>query len=422
MDEVNVAIQVSDLTKIYKLYSRPIDRVKELIPGWKRKMHEDFHALSDVSFQIPKGRTVGILGKNGAGKSTLLKVLTGVLMPSRGKVAVHGKVASLLELGAGFNPEYTGLENIYFQGLLMGYSRQQMDVRLEAILDFADIGDFIHQPVKVYSSGMFARLAFSVSINVEPDILIVDEALSVGDAGFQLKCILKMKALQESGITILFVSHDTQSVIRFCQSIMIMDAGRLVEYTDDVLSAVKSYEKRVRNIPDSHKKQEDSLEIKDVCYESELGNIPEYRFGTGGAKISSLDFVSPTGINLSSYEPSERVSFRFGVSSSITVDNAILGFSLRNSKGVDVAGDNTMLAGQIIQLKPMSACTVTFDFCLNVPAGTYFVYCGLASFDNERIELDQRWPIRKIVVSGGREVVGMAYCPSDVSVQDLSNF
>lgn len=421
MTELDIAIQASDLTKIYKLYSKPIDRVKELIPGWKRTMHEDFHALSDVSFQIPKGKTVGVLGKNGAGKSTLLKVLTGVLTPTRGKVIINGKVASLLELGAGFNPEYTGLENIYFQGLLMGYSRQQMSLRLNDILNFADIGEFIHQPVKVYSSGMFARLAFSVAINVEPDILIVDEALSVGDAGFQLKCILKMKSLQESGITILFVSHDTQSVIRFCQSVMIMEAGRLIEYTDDVLSAVKSYEKRVRNIPTTLQEQTTSLEIKNVCYETELGDIQEYRFGTGEAKISSLEFLSTSGVNQSIYEPSERVSFRFLVSSSIAVENAVLGFSLRNTKGVDVAGDNTLLAGQHIKLESGSACTITFDFYLNIPSGTYFVYCGLASFDDERIELDQRWPIRKIVVSGGREVVGMAYCPSEVTIKTLSS-
>jgi teichoic acid transport system ATP-binding protein len=212
----NIAIKVSHLTKVYKLYDKPIDRLKESLHPLKKQYHKDFYALNDVNFEIKKGETVGIIGKNGAGKSTLLKIITGVLTPSSGHVHVNGRIASLLELGAGFNPEYTGIENIYLQGTLMGYSHSEMKEKIEDILVFADIGDFVHQPVKMYSSGMFARLAFAVAINVEPDILIVDEALSVGDARFQSKSIKKMEEIRDNGTTILFVSHATEQIKRFC--------------------------------------------------------------------------------------------------------------------------------------------------------------------------------------------------------------
>ena len=225
----NIAIKVSHLTKIYKLYDKPSDRLRESLHPLKKKYHKEFYALKDVSFEIKKGETVGIIGKNGAGKSTLLKIITGVLTPTSGHVHVNGRIASLLELGAGFNPEYTGLENIYFQGTLMGYSHEEMEAKVDDILAFADIGDFIHQSVKMYSSGMFARLAFAVAINVDPDILIVDEALSVGDAAFQNKCIKKMEAIGQKGVTILFVSHDTQVINKFCEIAIWLSDGTVRE-------------------------------------------------------------------------------------------------------------------------------------------------------------------------------------------------
>jgi teichoic acid transport system ATP-binding protein len=212
----NTAIKVSNLTKVYHLYDHPQDRLKEALNPFKKSYHHDFHALNDVSFEIKKGETVGIIGKNGAGKSTLLKMITGVLTPTSGSIEVNGKISSLLELGAGFNPDMTGLENIYLQGTLTGYTHEEIDAKVDDILAFADIGEFIHQPVKSYSSGMYARLAFAVAINVDPDILIVDEVLSVGDARFQSKSIKKMEAIRNGGTTILFVSHATEQIKRFC--------------------------------------------------------------------------------------------------------------------------------------------------------------------------------------------------------------
>jgi ABC-type polysaccharide/polyol phosphate transport system ATPase subunit len=228
----NIAIKVKNLTKIYHLYDKPQDRLKEALNPFKKSYHHDFYAMNDVSFEIKKGETVGIIGKNGAGKSTLLKMITGVLTPTSGSIEVHGKIASLLELGAGFNPEMTGLENIYLNGTLMGFTREAMESKIAAITKFADIGEFIHQPVKSYSSGMFARLAFSVAINVEPDILIVDEVLSVGDMRFQQKSLRKMKEMQKKGISILFVTHDMGVINTFCSRVIWVDKGSFVKAGD----------------------------------------------------------------------------------------------------------------------------------------------------------------------------------------------
>lgn len=224
----NTAVKVTHLTKIYKLYDKPIDRLKESLHPLKKKYHKDFYALNDVSFEIKKGETVGIIGKNGAGKSTLLKIITGVLTPSSGHVHVNGRISSLLELGAGFNPEYTGVENIYLQGTLMGYSHSEMESKIDEILVFADIGDFVYQPVKSYSSGMFARLAFAVAINVEPDILIVDEALSVGDSAFQRKCFARMEYIRTKGTTIVFVSHSEGQIVELCNRAIFIHGGQVV--------------------------------------------------------------------------------------------------------------------------------------------------------------------------------------------------
>ena len=207
------AITVRDVTKIYRLYDKPIDRLKESLSVTHKNYHKDFYALQNLSFNVKKGETVGIIGTNGSGKSTILKIITGVLTPTSGEVQVDGKISALLELGAGFNQDYTGIENIYMNGTMMGFSKKEMDEKLPDILEFADIGDFVYQPVKTYSSGMFVRLAFALSINVEPEILIVDEALSVGDVFFQSKCYRRMDELRKNGTTIVMVTHDMGSDI-----------------------------------------------------------------------------------------------------------------------------------------------------------------------------------------------------------------
>ncbi len=246
---MSAMIEIEHLQKRYYLYDKPIDRLKEVLHPKRKTYHREFYALKDISLTVQSGESIGIVGVNGSGKSTLLKIITGVLNQTSGTVSVNGKVAALLELGAGFNPEYTGRENIYLNGTMMGYTEAEMKQRVEPIIDFADIGDFIDQPVKTYSSGMFARLAFAVAINVSPDILIVDEALSVGDTRFQVKCIDKMMELKENGTTILFVTHAIEQIKRFCtRAIWIKDgvifedgeASQVVDLYDNYMKYGKS--------------------------------------------------------------------------------------------------------------------------------------------------------------------------------------
>ncbi|MDY3250432.1 MAG: ABC transporter ATP-binding protein, partial [Candidatus Choladocola sp.] len=214
---------------MYKLYDKPSDRLKESLGLTRKKCYREHFALTDINFDIVKGETVGIIGTNGAGKSTILKIITGVLNPTEGQVVVNGRISALLELGAGFNMEYTGVENIYLNGTMMGFSEEEIDARLDDILAFADIGDFVYQPVKTYSSGMFVRLAFAVAINIDPEILIVDEALSVGDVFFQAKCYRKFEEFKSEGKTILFVSHDLNSISKYCDRVILLDHGRVIE-------------------------------------------------------------------------------------------------------------------------------------------------------------------------------------------------
>ena len=222
------AVEVKNVTKIYRLYDKPIDRLKESLSVSHKEYHKDFYALSDLSFTVEKGQTVGIIGTNGSGKSTILKIITGVLTPTTGEVTVRGKISALLELGAGFNQDYTGIENIYMNGTMMGYTKKEMDAKLPEILDFAEIGDFVYQPVKTYSSGMFVRLAFALAINVEPEILIVDEALSVGDVFFQSKCYRRMEEIRKNGTTIIMVTHDMGSIIKYCDKVVLLNKGEFI--------------------------------------------------------------------------------------------------------------------------------------------------------------------------------------------------
>ncbi len=239
-------IEVRNVTKTYKLYDKPIDRLKESLSFSNKKYHQTFNALDGLSMNIYPGEAVGLLGRNGSGKSTLLKLITGILTPTHGEIIARGRISAILELGAGFNPEYTGRENIYLNGLMLGITREEMDHKIDSIIEFADIGTFIEQPVKLYSSGMFARLAFAVSINVNPDILIVDEALAVGDSRFQTKCIDKMKELKQQGVTILFVSHAVEQVKRFCNKAVWIKEGH-VEAAGESSEIVDLYESYMKN-------------------------------------------------------------------------------------------------------------------------------------------------------------------------------
>ena len=224
-DNKNIAILVENVSKVYKLYDKPTDRLKEALGLTREKKYREHFALSDVSFDVKQGECVGIIGTNGSGKSTILKIITGVLNPTSGRTDVNGRISALLELGAGFNMEYSGIENIYLNGTMNGFTEEEIDARMQDILDFADIGDYVNQPVKTYSSGMFVRLAFSVAINIDPEILIVDEALSVGDVFFQAKCYHKFDEFKKMGKTIIFVSHDLSSIAKYCDRVILLNQG-----------------------------------------------------------------------------------------------------------------------------------------------------------------------------------------------------
>ena len=329
----DIAIKVKNVTKVYHLFDKPQDRFKEALHPFRKSYHHDFFATNDISFEIKKGETVGIIGKNGAGKSTLLKMITGVLTPTSGDIQVNGKIASLLELGAGFNPEMTGLENIYLNGTLMGFSHQEMEPKIEAILEFADIGDFISQPVKVYSSGMFARLAFSVAINVEPDILIVDEALSVGDARFQSKCIRKMEELAEKGITILFVTHDMQSINKFCKEVVWLQDGKIsqigepVKIIENYVSFMTYGLETVREIPQENKKKTNQKAKKLKLIDTQGLDS----FGEKKAIITGAVFVDKNGNPTSLLKQGDYVSFICEFSATIALHDVGIGVQFKDT-------------------------------------------------------------------------------------------
>ena len=347
----DIAIKVENLSKVYKLYSAPIDRMKEALHPFKKNYHKEFYALNNVSFEIKRGECVGILGKNGAGKSTILKIITGVLNPTSGKVIVNGKISALLELGAGFNPEYTGMENIYFQGNLMGFEREEMDAKVQAILDFADIGAFIDQPVKNYSSGMFARLAFAVAISVEPDILIVDEALSVGDMFFQAKSMTHMKKLIESDkTTVLFVSHDIASIRSMCSKAVLLENGSVKmfgsadEVTNEYFASKYSTEKS--SSTDSH------LMIVKNDSDAEKYNYPDdeflktssfQRIGNGGARYSNVVILDEEGHITQDVKFGQTITIRCFIDVFVDIHNLVFGVHIRDRNGFGLLYDDTML-------------------------------------------------------------------------------
>ena len=414
----NTAIKVSHLTKVYKLYDKPIDRLKESLHPLKKQYHKDFYALNDVSFEIKKGETVGIIGKNGAGKSTLLKIITGVLTPSNGHVHVNGRISSLLELGAGFNPEYTGIENIYLQGTLIGYSHEDMKSKIDEILAFADIGDFVYQPVRSYSSGMFARLAFAVAINVDPDILIVDEALSVGDFAFQAKCFKRFQEFQKVGKTILFVSHSTQQIIQYCNKAILIHNGNMIKYSDDVKQTTYDYEVLIRKHEDSvlSESLENKVDFIEEKFDYDITlnkEVNEHRFGTHEAifRKVTLSHNEDSSSTDALFTAGKKVYLRFYIMAKKNFPSIVIGASIKNRDGVLIWGDNTV--DKDISLKK-GLNKVSMEFDLNIVAGEYFIHCGMADISfTPRIELDQRWPFDKInITTSHRTVQGFSFAPS----------
>jgi len=338
------SIVVEHVSKVYQLYSSSRDRLLEAIHPLRRKYHSDFHALSDVSLTIGRGETVGIIGRNGCGKSTLLKIITGVLTPTSGRVVVDGRISALLELGMGFNPELTGVENVFFAGAILGMSEQEMTKQLPAILEFADIGDYAMQPVKSYSSGMFVRLAFAVAIHVHPEVLIVDEALSVGDMRFQQKCYRKIRSFKEQGVTILFVSHDTGAVTSFCDRCIWLKDGR-IEQDGAPADVVRDYIAYMSYDATSEESAPKALPEQTASEDKAWSAVAGLSsFGEKAVEIKRVALVDrDTGRALHAARGGEHVDYIMELEFHTDVTDLIYGLVLKDVHGNAILGMNTVV-------------------------------------------------------------------------------
>ena len=400
--EPDIAVRVENLSKVYKLYDNPKDRFKEAVNPFKKNYHRIFHALKDVSFEIEKGETVGIIGKNGSGKSTLLKIITGVLTPSSGSSTVKGRVSALLELGVGFNPELTGIENIYFSGTVRGYSRQEMHSKQKGITTFADIGDFVSQPVKTYSSGMYMRLAFAIAVHIEADVLLIDETLAVGDAAFVQKCMRFLRQFQERG-TLLFVSHDPGAVVNLCQRAIWLDHGKVQKigmakdvceaYLDAVFASQQGPHDARLAAPATGANTRDSAEEIPIPRPSKArgireGNIEVFAFdpsgkgfGKGGAQIVEVKLLTEKGETLSWTSGGELVTLIIRAKVCQDIYGAILGFYVKDRLGQNLFGQNTygMSNHQGIIAKSGQIVEAQFSFYMPLlPGGDYSVCAAIA--------------------------------------------
>lgn len=375
------AVEINDLTKCYKLYNAPFDRVKEAFNFFHKEYSTEKCVLNHIDIKVQKGEVVGIIGTNGAGKSTLLKIITGVLTPSSGTVKIKGKVSALLELGTGFNPEFTGIKNIYLSGTMMGFSHSEMTQRIQSIIDFADIGDFINQPVKVYSSGMFARLAFAVAINVEPDVLIVDEALSVGDIRFQMKCMEKMKSMMDGGVTVLFVSHDINAIRRLCTKGLWLKEGCVQAYGDT--SRVCDQYMDYLKLENMGNDERDSARIGENRIENEIEGLPAFKTGSKEliAEIAGVNFINKMSelVDEVSWDEPLSVEIYYDVYDE-SVENPVLGVALKRIDDEYICGLNTLLDGIAIPWGyGRNRYRLTYDKGIRVLGGKY--YFDVALFD-----------------------------------------
>ena len=368
--DIEKKIIIDNITKVYNIYNIPRDRLVEMVFP-KRKLHREFSALKNVSFDVAKGEIIGIMGRNGAGKSTLLKIITGVLQPTSGSVTISGRVSSLLELGAGFNMEYTGIENIYFYGTIMGLSKAEMDAKIDEIIRFAEIGDYINQPVKTYSSGMFARLAFSCAINVEPDVLIVDEILSVGDLRFQTKCFKKFKEFQQKGVTILYVGHDISTLRSFCDRCVWLNKGEIVDIGDPSYISAKYVEYMYRDEAENLGSTDGT---EDAAKKWGKGKGPLAHWGTRLGLIHDVSLTA-NGEDVVFCSPRDKVTISFSIPhmDDIDYDALSVSFSVKNKDGVDLIVQTTYESDIRLCDDSREGHTFRFSFEPRLKNGDYYL-------------------------------------------------
>lgn len=421
-------IQVINVSKMYKLYDRHMDRLKEALGLSRKKCYTEHYALNHINFEVNKGETVGIIGTNGSGKSTILKIITGVLNPTEGEIKVNGRISALLELGAGFNMEYTGIENIYLNGTMIGFSKEEIDAKLDDILAFADIGEFVNQPVKTYSSGMFVRLAFAVAINIEPEILIVDEALSVGDVFFQAKCYHKFEEFKEAGKTILFVSHDLSSVSKYCDRVVLLNKGeKLAEGTPKEM--IDLYKKLLVN----HMDEADISETEAVEHEAAPQPIEDTRlwkealsvnpdtveYGNGNASIVDFAILDANGNISGNIEKDTDFAVKMKVRFATDIQDPIFAFTIKDLRGTEITGTNSMFENKYVQPQHEGdERIITFKQKMSLQGGRYLLSLGCTGYKDGEFQVYHRlYDVCEITVISEHNTVGFYDMHSKVAIE-----
>jgi len=396
----DIVISVKNLTKTYTLYDSHADRVKETFHPLRKKYHRPFNALTNVSFDVKKGETLGIIGRNGSGKSTLLQTICGILQPTSGSIEVNGRISALLELGAGFNPEFTGRQNVYINGAILGLKHEEINARFDEIATFADIGDFIDQPVKTYSSGMYVRLAFAIAINVNPDILVVDEALAVGDIYYQHKCMHRMKELIQNGNTIVFVSHDMSAVKSLCKEAILLDNGVIIkngeaeqvvnEYYYQIIQREQGDVNRIwfkGNTEDNEQSSNDKMTKTDFVFkrnEEFLKRTKDTRSGTGEARIQNVELLNNTRESITQCMFNQLIVVRGYIEFFIDCDKPNVGFIIRDKNGIDMIGTNLFVEKvHVPNKKAGDLLVVDFKFRNILQDGTYSITFAVSKSDDQ---------------------------------------
>lgn len=439
MEDKKISICVDHISKIYKLYDKPSDRMKEALGLSRRKLHKEHYALRGVDMTIFQGETVGIIGTNGSGKSTILKIITGVLNPTSGNLTVNGRISALLELGAGFNMEYNGIENIYLNGTMMGFSEKEIDERLQDILDFADIGEYVYQPCKTYSSGMFVRLAFAVAINIDPEILIVDEALSVGDVFFQAKCYHKFEEFKKMGKTILFVSHDLSSIAKYCDRVILLNQGyKLGEGSPkEMIDAYKQVLVGQYTLPEEEDSLLEDKEITELAAEVSKGNKKKTKtneevaadilgvnpdaleYGTKTAVIYDYYITDAKGTKTSAVIKGEGFTLHYKVRFTEDIPSPIFAFTIKNVHGTEITGTNTMFEKAFLcSVKKGEEKEVTFTQKMDLQGGEYLISLGVTGYEKEKFEVYHRlYDVLNVTVVSDKNTVGYYDMNSRVEVK-----
>ncbi len=445
--ENNVAIEVKNLTKSYKLYDKPMDRLKDSLGLAGKKRFKEHLALNNVSLSVKKGETVGIIGTNGSGKSTILKIITGVLSPTSGEVNVDGHISALLELGAGFNMEYNGIDNIYLNGMMIGFSEEEITKRLDAILEFADIGDYVYQPCKTYSSGMFVRLAFAVAINIDPEILIVDEALSVGDVFFQAKCYHKFEEFKKQGKTILFVSHDLSSISKYCDRAILLNQGVLLGegtpkkmidiYKQVLVGQYPLPSSDVENLLDDEQiraaaadadekanskiKGDKSSDKKSSDDNKAMGENPDtLEYGDGAATIDEFYVTDANGLRASSIIKGTDFTVHMRVKFNKDVSAPIFAFTFKNILGIEITGTNSMVEKAFLEpVKAGDVKDISFTQNMSLQGGEYLISFGVTGFEQNDFTVYHRlYDALNITVVSDKNTVGYYDMNSTCKVED----